>query len=110
MRFVKTLAPLPISDTTKPQLVTTKGTYVNKYGKESHHPRGKWSANAKRPPIDLTFLGVDGEGMSVKGEHRYVLFGVGEKQIEDTGGLRFSDVFEFLYGIHQESGSRDTAY
>jgi len=91
-------------------LVTTKGTYVNDKGKVTHHPRGQWSANAKRPPKEIQFIGVDGEGMTVNGSHRYVLFGVGEDQIEDTGGLRFSDVFDHLYRIHSDNGSRDTAY
>jgi hypothetical protein len=46
-------------------------------------------------------VGVDGEGMMVNGEHKYVLFGVGQDQIEDSTGLRFSDVFEFLYKHYQ---------
>jgi hypothetical protein len=96
MRFVKTTQQ-------KPTLVTTKGTYVNSKGNVSHHPRGKWSAKAERPPAKLNFIGVDGEGMTVNGQHKYVLFGVGVNQIEDTGGLRFSDVFQHLYGIHEVS-------
>lgn len=90
--------------------VTTKGTYVNSKGNLTNHPRGKWSTKAERPPQEITFLGVDGEGMNVKGEHRYVLFGIGEKQIEDTGGLRWSDVFESLYDVHEHSDKRSNAY
>jgi len=86
-----------------PTLVTTKGQYVNSKGNMSHHPRGEWSTKAKRPPAKLNFVGVDGEGMTVNGIHKYVLFGVGENQIEDSGGLRFSDVFQHLYGIHEVS-------
>lgn len=90
--------------------VTTKGTYVNKNGKITNHPRGEYSAHAKRKPLKVQFIGVDGEGMTVNGQHRYVLFGVGETQIEDTEGLRWSDVFDLLYSVHRSNGSRDTAY
>lgn len=90
-------------------LVTTKGTYVNSKGGLSHHPKGEYSAKASRPN-KLKFVGVDGEGMTVNGKHRYVLFGVGERQISDSIGLRWSDVFELLYDEHTNNGQRDTAY
>jgi hypothetical protein len=46
----------------------------------------------------VSFVGVDGEGVTdAFGQHRYVLFGVGEDQIEDPEGLDWRDVFEFLY-------------
>lgn len=66
----------------------------------SHHPTG-------REPI--TFVGIDGEGITVNGTHKYVLFGVGEDQIEDTGGLRWSDVFNFLYD-HSKKGNAYTGF
>lgn len=103
MRFVRT-------PTLAPTLVTTKGTYVNKSGKVTHHPQGKYSTHAERKAKDIRFIGVDGEGENVKGDHRYVLFGVGEKQIEDSSGLDFADVFDFLYAEHAANGARDTAY
>jgi hypothetical protein len=111
MRFVRTPLRQPISDTTekKPKLVVPNGRYVNKEGKLTHHPKGKYSTNAEKPD-KLQFVGVDGEGMTVNGEHRYVLFGVGNRQIEDTGGLRWSDVFDVLYEEHIANGSRDVAY
>lgn len=97
-----------------PSLVTTKNTYVNKLGKTSHHPPGKYSANKERPPAHLNFIGVDGEGMTLSGSggHGYVLFGVGDQQIQDSTGLRWSDVFKFLYQIHTSSGSnaRENVY
>jgi hypothetical protein len=41
---------------------------------------------------------VDGEGVTLpNGDHRYVLFGIGDRQIEDPNGLNWSDVFAFLY-------------
>lgn len=39
--------------------------------------------------------------MTVNGEHRYVLFGVGEDQLENPDGLQWNDVFQFLYERHR---------
>lgn len=103
MRFEKT-------PTQRHTLVTTKGTYVNSKGKVTNHPKGEYSTHAKRKPTQVKFVGVDGEGVDSNGAHRYVLFGVGENQIEDSSGLRWSDCFEHLYGIHAGNGGRDTAY
>lgn len=82
MRFVKTQKHTLSS-------ATTKGWS----GKNSHHP--------KRSETPVEFVGVDGEGMTVNGEHRYVLFGVGEDQISDANGLQWQDVFSFLYKHHR---------
>jgi len=103
MRFVRTRQP-------QPTLVTTKGHHINDKGKVSHHPRGQYSAHAKRPDRKIKFVGVDGEGMNVKGEHRYVLFGIGDEQISDSSGLSCLDVFNHLYSRHEREGGRDTAY
>ncbi len=84
MRFVKTPKHSASS-------VTTRG-----WSGRSHHPR--------KSSTPVQFVGVDGEGMTVNGEHRYVLFGVGEHQISDPSGLRWSDCFEHLYS-HQRPGS-----
>lgn len=72
-----------------PSLVTAKGRYRNSKGKETHHPR--------QSETPVQFVGVDGEGMMVDGEHRYVLFGVGDQQIENPEGLQWWEIFEFLY-------------
>jgi len=85
MRFVKTPKP-------STSLVTTRGHYFNSKGKVTHHRR-----MAETP---INFIGVDGEGMNINGEHRYVLFGIGDKQIEDTSGLLWTDVFNHLYTHH----------
>jgi len=103
MRFVKP------TQKQSPSLVITKGTYINSKGKISNHPKGEYSAKAKRPS-KLTFVGVDGEGMTVDGTHRYVLFGVGERQISNPEGLQWHDVFSLLYEDFTERGSRDNAY
>lgn len=76
MRFVKT-----------PKRTTSSVTTRGWSGKNSHHPQYR----------DVDFVAVDGEGITLPGEHRYVLFGVGDQQIEDPNGLHWTDVFEFLY-------------
>ena len=44
------------------------------------------------------FIAVDGEGINLTdGEHRYVLFGVGNEQIENEDGLDWTDILAFLY-------------
>lgn len=91
MRFVKT--PKHSGG-----LVTTKGHYRNKHGRETHH--------SKKSETPINFVGVDGEGMTVDGEHRYVLFGVGDEQISNPDGLKWWEVFEFLYAKRKQG----TAY
>jgi hypothetical protein len=82
MRFVKSPKRTASS-------VTTKG-----WSGRSHH--------ARKSETPVQFIGVDGEGMTTSGgEHKYVLFGVGEAQIEDSGGLRWSDCFEHLYSQYR---------
>jgi hypothetical protein len=50
------------------------------------------------------FIGVDGEGINLpNGEHRYVLLGIGDDQIEDENGLQWGDILEFLYE-HRKDG------
>jgi hypothetical protein len=109
MRFVKTLEPLSSSAITR---ALPKGHSINDKGKVSHHPKGKYSANKDRPVKDLTFVGVDGEGMTVNGEHKYVLFGVGNRQLENPTGLSWKQVFRFLYDDYESRGkdSRNTCY
>ena len=77
MRFVKT--PTHTSSSR-----TTRG-----WSGRSHHPR--------KATTPVQFVGVDGEGMTVNGEHRYVLLGVGESQIADDNGLQWSECFAHLY-------------
>jgi hypothetical protein len=45
----------------------------------------------------MKFCALDGEGINVNGEHKYVLLGVGQDQIEDENGLSFTRILEFLY-------------
>lgn len=105
MKFEKTPLP-PIT------LATTKGHHIGANGKISHHPKRQYSTNISRPPRQIEFVGVDGEGMDTPDGHKYVLFGVGQKQIENPGGLTWSQCFEFLYADFQSRGkaAKDTAY
>lgn len=86
MRFVKTTKRTLTS-------VTTKGTYVNAKGKLTNH--------ARKADTSVSFVGIDGEGIDTPNGHRYVLFGVGSDQIEDSNGLHWTTVFEFLYSRYR---------
>jgi hypothetical protein len=67
-----------------------------------------------RPPHDKrkshhdlsgqNFLCLDGEGVTAHGRHDYVLFGMGDDQIEDTtiGGLGFTDIMPFIYDRYKK--------
>lgn len=48
------------------------------------------------------FTALDGEGFTAKGKHCYQLFGIGQDQIEDSSGLGFTDVMQFLYDHRKE--------
>lgn len=48
------------------------------------------------------FICVDGEGINVNGEHRYVLLGIGSDQIENEEGLQWYEIFEFLYSHYKK--------
>jgi hypothetical protein len=96
MRFERTLKPSDGLDTIKP------GRRKNSKGGTTNHP--------PRTEQPVKFVGVDGEGVSVfvvdsngecTREHRYVLFGVGEHQIEDITGLSWQRVFGHLYGLYR---------
>jgi DNA polymerase family B len=52
------------------------------------------------------FVCVDGEGIRVGSEHRYVLLGIGHDQIENENGLEWHEILEFLYSHYQKG----TAY
>lgn len=55
---------------------------------------------SKRKNHDLTFVGIDGEGVtSREGIHEYVLLSVGDRSLyrEDKGHLHWREIFPFLY-------------
>lgn len=55
------------------------------------------------PPKRVRFCGVDGEG-SGSDPSCYVLFGVGDRHIENPDGLKWKEIFEFLYGEFERRG------
>ncbi len=72
------------------------------------HPKGRHSdehREAKRQAareVPMRFVAIDGEGMDVDGEHRYVLLGVGSHQVENPNGLTWQEIFDFLYKHYQK--------
>lgn len=51
----------------------------------------------QRASAHTKFIGVDGEGCGNWRNHKYVLLGVGNVQIESSDGLKFSEIMEFLF-------------
>lgn len=48
------------------------------------------------------FVAIDGEGVTLpSGEHRYVLLGVGQDQLENPAGLQWREIFDFIYERQQ---------
>ena len=44
-----------------------------------------------------TFIGIDGEGTGRGSEHKYVLLGAGDKQIENENGLSFGECLHHIW-------------
>lgn len=59
----------------------------------SHHPLGGGVSG---------FTALDGEGTGRGSNHRYVLLGVGQDQIENPKGLHFIEIMEFLYAHNKK--------
>ena len=51
---------------------------------------------AERQRHDVDFIAVDGEGIGRGRNHKYVLLGVGDQQIENPDGLGFSEIMTHL--------------
>jgi hypothetical protein len=65
---------------------------VNGQGKRIHHAE----------PGVREFVGIDGEGIYRKGQHRYALLGIGSEYITDNTGINWRESFEFMYGFRQK--------
>src|SRR5256885_2291208 len=81
---------------------------IGSSGISSGRQRGKDRRKTHHAPASMTpmkFVGIDGEGVNLpNGEHRYVLLGIGNDQIENANGLSWKDCFTFLYD-HFETGT-----
>lgn len=56
---------------------------------------------AERASVPSRFTGVDGEGTGRWKDHRYVLLGVGDRQIASPDGFSFSEMMGHLYSCFQ---------
>lgn len=56
-----------------------------------------------RKPNVVRFCGVDGEGLG-SDPSKYVLFGVGDRHVENIDGLSWKEVFDFLYREFERRG------
>ena len=67
--------------------------------------RGKHTArNARRARHEMQFIMVDGEGSGDGAKHKYVLLGVGDKQLERPSGFNdITEIFGFLYECFEEN-------
>jgi hypothetical protein len=81
-------------------------TVESDYGKRSHRNTKR---AARRKDNKLTFIGVDGEGVSFvmpdgSEEHRYVMLSVGDQTLWENGReLTHLDIFPFLYDQFREN-------
>src|SRR5215475_7571950 len=68
---------------------------VNIAGKRIHH-------RADEPRGVTEFRCIDGEGITVNGEHRYALLGIGNEYIVNESGIDWKEAFEFIYSHHKK--------
>lgn len=62
-------------------------------GASRHHAR-----TVKRDAHDIKFIMVDGEGTGEGADHKYILLGCGDQQLERPDGFTdITEIFEFLY-------------
>ena len=59
--------------------------------------------DALRAKHALTFISIDGEGIGDGLDHRYVLLGCGDQQIENPDGLGLNEILTFLYGQYLDN-------
>lgn len=69
---------------------------------QGHRDRNKrYRQNHPYERKPAVFIGVDGEGVNTPDEHKYVLLGVGDCQVENPDGLSWKEIFSFLYSSYQ---------
>jgi len=55
------------------------------------------SRKSLRQAHEVKFIGIDGEGTGRWRQHKYVLLGIGDSQVENGNGLEFTEIFSHLY-------------
>jgi DNA polymerase type B, organellar and viral len=67
--------------------------------------KGHNAARKAKSLYDATteFIGVDGEGTGDGNQHKYVLLGVGDSQIDNPEGLSTDEIFTFLWECFLEN-------
>jgi hypothetical protein len=55
------------------------------------------SRKALRATHAVEFVAIDGEGVGRGRDHKYVLLGIGDAQIDNPDGLKFQEIAEFLW-------------
>src|SRR5271165_6163802 len=100
MQLVKA-ADLDMQVITKPP---EKEKYVRYRARQGDRYRHRDAARKRksRAAAIPEFIGIDGEGIGRNENHRYVLLGVGDQQIENDRGLNWRETFEFLYEQFKE--------
>lgn len=61
--------------------------------------------SVKRANNEVEFIGVDGEGVGKGRNHKYVLIGCGDRQVENPQGLHWREILSFLYECFSERPS-----
>jgi hypothetical protein len=101
--------------------MTMTGFTITETRESESHRKSSNAARARKraasPPatryqnVPTEFIAIDGEGVTLPGNvHRYVLLGVGDKQIENPNGLGFEEILEFLWDEFLDHGSKSVAY
>ena len=95
--------------------ITTENHETAAHKKTSNAARARWRqenpAADRYKHVPTTFICVDGEGHTFDdGEHRYVLLGIGDRQIADENGLGWDVICEFLWAEFLRHGTKSVAY
>jgi len=99
----------------KTQFTITETRESDAHKRSGHAARTRWReqnpAATRYHNVETLFVGVDGEGITLPdGTHRYVLLGVGDRQITNSDGLEWDEIFDFLWEQFQEYGTKSVAY
>lgn len=91
------------------KLSSVASPYGGRHDLAPHHSRGRDTSASHHPTGVEDFVCIDGEGITLsrlggprlrdtsRPDHRYVLLGAGEVQIENPSGLDYMEILPFLY-------------